>query len=471
MLSSARFRDTRVLIVEDDALCRDTVRTLLSVEGARVTTAESAEAGVEALKTETFDAIVADIRLPGMDGIAFLKHVRKQNADIPVIIMTGFSSISSAVEALKRGAHDYLVKPFSDPKQLPNSVWKAIEHARLAARSRLLQEQLQEREETLSTLFHNASDAIFLHGLGGRREVGRCMEANKVALRRLGYSREDISSLSLLDLVVPERRTLARQVLGELFQSGHATFETVFIARNEDRIPVEINAHLFTFRNRKVVLSIARNIADRLDTERRVIEASEAECRRIGQELHDVLCQDLVSIDVLSSVVQKTLDSEPSKARADVDIIRDMAAQMLSRLRCLCVGLFPVELDSDLVGALEQMAHHQERLFKIPCSFRVEGEIPALEKSRVHHLYRIAQQGVNNAAVHSKAKRIWIALVKRPVGCVLQVEDDGTGIRTESRRTDGLGLSIMKYRARLIGAILIISAREGGGTRIECSWS
>ncbi|OGV66038.1 MAG: hypothetical protein A2283_08620 [Lentisphaerae bacterium RIFOXYA12_FULL_48_11] len=472
MVSSKKLADAHILLVEDEPSCRHAVTTLLEREGATVSITENAEEAVKLMKSVEVEAVVTDIKLPGMDGISLLEHIKEANENLPVIMMTGHGSINSAIEALKLGARDYLIKPFGDDSQLINSVWKAIEHYRLTVRNTLLQEQLKESEETFRTLFNNASDAIFLNQLNAYGNICRFSEVNNLACTRLGYNLQEMNSKTLIDITAPEHRENVERIIKSLPQREHITFETIHLKKNGERIPVEINAHIFTLKGRKAVLSIARNITERREIEKQIAEANEKESRHIGQELHDVLCQDLASINMLTSVLKKTLISESSAGIRDAELISELASTAVTSARRLSTGLFPAELeDGGLASALEHLAINAEQLFHTPCRFTNRCSMEVSDKSVALHLYRIAQQAVNNANTHGMAKNISISLADKDTGVILTVEDDGSGIPPgNGQRQQGMGLQIMKYRARIIGAVLTISMRSSGGTIVECTW-
>lgn len=472
MVTGRKLTDAHILLVEDEPACRHAVTTLLEHEGATVSITDNAEEAVKLMKSVEFEVVVTDIKLPGMDGISLLEHIKESHENLPVIMMTGHGSINSAVEALKLGAQDYLIKPLGESNQLINSVWKAIEHYRLTIRNNLLQEQLKESEETFRTLFNNASDAIFLNQLNAYGNICRFSEVNDIACTRLGYSLQEISSKTLIDITAQEHRENVERIISTLPQREHITFETIHLKKNGERIPVEISTHLFTLKGRKAVLSIARNITERREIEKQIAEANEKESRHIGQELHDVLCQDLASINMLTSVLKKTLISESSAGVRDAELISELASTAVTSARRLSTGLFPAELeDGGLASALEHLVINTEQLFHTTCRFTNRSSLAISDKSVELHLYRIAQQAVNNSVTHGNAKNISISLADKSTGVILTVEDDGSGITLgNTQRQQGMGLQIMKYRARIIGAVLTISRRSASGTIVECTW-
>ena len=126
---------TTVLIVEDEPACSKAFSLILSQEGASTIHAKDAEEALVLMETRRFDVILADIRLPGMDGISLLSHIRETNPTISVILITGYGSLKTATEALKFEAQDYITKPLTDPTLLTGAVFRASERSRLLNRN------------------------------------------------------------------------------------------------------------------------------------------------------------------------------------------------------------------------------------------------------------------------------------------------------------------------------------------------
>jgi DNA-binding NtrC family response regulator len=131
-----------VLIIDDEDIMREILETLLSREGYQVRTAPSGEDGVELARELPFDAAVVDVMMPGLDGIATLEELKKIDDELPVIMITAFASIENAIAAMKRGAFDYITKPFKNDEVLV-VVRNAVERRRLTTENRLLRRSLQ----------------------------------------------------------------------------------------------------------------------------------------------------------------------------------------------------------------------------------------------------------------------------------------------------------------------------------------
>jgi len=129
---------SKILIVDDKEMMRDSVATTLSRKGHIVATAGGGKAALEKIAKRRFDAIITDLQMPEMDGLALLEEIRKIDEQLPVIFMTAYGTVETAVAAMKHGAYDYITKPFSGDELLV-AVERAIEHRRLLKENQILQ--------------------------------------------------------------------------------------------------------------------------------------------------------------------------------------------------------------------------------------------------------------------------------------------------------------------------------------------
>jgi len=136
----------RILIVDDEEAIREVVSTLLTAQGYHCKTAGNGEEAIRAMRESSFDLVLSDLVMPGVDGLKLIEMVRGYDADIPVIMVTAMHDISTAIEAMRRGAYDYILKPF-EKEQLFLSVRRALEHRRLIYENRLYQQELERRVE------------------------------------------------------------------------------------------------------------------------------------------------------------------------------------------------------------------------------------------------------------------------------------------------------------------------------------
>lgn len=207
-----------------------------------------------------------------------------------------------------------------------------------------------------------------------------------------------------------------------------------------------------------------------LNLEQRILEISDDERRRIGHDLHDGLGQQLTGIALLSKVLQQRLaQSSPAEART-ADQIATLVNRSITWTRDLARGLSPVTLESDgFTAAMEEAAINSARVLGIDCTFQQEGEDPSIDGHTSLHFYRIIQEAMSNSAKHGKAKSVTVRLVVNSEHVRLTVTDDGIGISAKTMSRPGIGLQIMRHRAKMIGAeISIARARPEGGAVVEC---
>ena len=214
-------------------------------------------------------------------------------------------------------------------------------------------------------------------------------------------------------------------------------------------------------------LAAAEEALRRLEQE--VLNISEQEQRRIGQDLHDGICQQLAGIELMSQVLEQSLALKSKKHSAQAGQIAANVRETIAQTRMLAHGLCPVVLESEgLMSALQELAHATSKMFGVDCVFRCHQPVQIHDNPTATHLYRIAQEAVSNAIKHGKSRRIEIGLVAEAERVFLAVKDDGCGIPATPPRT-GAGLRIMQYRAGMIGGSVIVQRGETSGTTVTCS--
>jgi DNA-binding NtrC family response regulator len=199
-------KKTRILVVDDELSIRISLGDWLRRDGHRVEVAESAEQALEMLKAQSFDLLIVDIKMPGMDGLEMLERVKKDDPDVPVVMMTAYGSIDSAVGAMKLGAIDYVVKPF-DPLEMGMLV------------ERILKNQLMRREHEL--LKHQVKECGSFGPMIGRSP----------AMLKMFELVEDVSATDSVVLISGESGT-GKEVLARAIHDKSARSEGLFVGVN-----------------------------------------------------------------------------------------------------------------------------------------------------------------------------------------------------------------------------------------------
>jgi signal transduction histidine kinase len=206
--------------------------------------------------------------------------------------------------------------------------------------------------------------------------------------------------------------------------------------------------------------------AERERLEDEILKSIEREQERIGRDLHDGLCQLLVGAKFRSVYLQKI---SPDVAVAqEARLLEQTLNQAIEHARDLARGLNPVNVTPEsLAASLQKLADEVESAHRLRCVCRLAGPLKIAGHHVAHHLYRIAQEAVQNALKHAAARNLSIAIAQPPGRLRLTVEDDGVGL-PRVRKKNGMGLNNMQVRAKLIGGRLEIRRRRHGGTTVLC---
>lgn len=218
----------------------------------------------------------------------------------------------------------------------------------------------------------------------------------------------------------------------------------------------------------------ANDITRQKELEEEIVQISEKEQRRIGQDLHDDLCQQLASIACLTQVLQQRVAAgskhEDDTAEA-LGQIGEMISQANVRAREISRGLAPAVIEREgLTSALVELASRTQRIFGIPCRFHCPDPIFVDDEKVAVQLYRIAQEATANAVRHSDCTGIDLHLDLRPGHLQLRIRDDGRGLLPSTEdQGSGMGLLTMAHRARILDGDLDIDSSPGKGTTITCT--
>jgi len=349
--------------------------------------------------------------------------------------------------------------------------WIAALRRRVQEQTRTIRQQLQVEatlKERYVNLFENANDMVFTHDT-----TGRITSVNTAGENLFHRSRGEILSLNLLDLVPQDQRTIARQWLDQLLKhSEPPTVELDFLNASKQRFRLEINTRIIEAGVEGTeVESIGRDITERKRLEKEILEVSNREQRRMGHDLHDGICQQLAATTYLIDILADQLQEKGCPEYAEAERIGQLITQTINQTRTIARGLFPVKLEeSGLPSALEELAGNTSTLFKIDCRFIGPSPLSDMDNSIALHLYYIAQEAALNAAKHGKAEHVSILLSQVNGLLTLAVEDDGIGITVPAAdQMTGMGILIMRYRARVIGGTLDLIKRPNGGTQVRCA--
>ena len=205
----------------------------------------------------------------------------------------------------------------------------------------------------------------------------------------------------------------------------------------------------------------------RLETEKAMVEISEEIRHQVGMELHDGLSHDLLEIAIKLRLLVK---SAPELPRGETEEIEKRLKEAVAKTKRIARGLFPVNLSAGGVPLLlDEIATRVEDDYGIPCLREIDKEQSPTDFLVLTNLYFIAQEAVLNAVRHSGTERIFLSWKAEERGITLRIRDWGKGFSEDLHKSQSMGLRIMEYRARIIGAELSVINVEEGGTEVRCT--
>lgn len=315
-------------------------------------------------------------------------------------------------------------------------------------------------------LFENANDMVFTHD-----QSGTITSINKAGERLLQRGRAKVVAKNLMTFMPEDQHVAARQWLEQVVKGEDVpTAEWDFLNAAGQRIKLEISSRRIEQDGRGCEIEgIGRDISERRRLERELLEISNREQRRIGHDLHDGVCQQLAGIAYLVDILGDKLHEKGAGEAADAEKIEALINEATLQARAVARGLFPVRLEENgLVSALEELATTTSSRFKINCRFVCAQPPARVDNETALHLYYIAQEATLNAARHGKAATVKISLAPEGRRFRLGVQDDGCGFLPAGANRAGMGIRIMRYRAKVVGATLDLQSQPESGTLVTC---
>ncbi len=298
---------------------------------------------------------------------------------------------------------------------------------------------------------------------------------NPAAERIFGYRARELIGRNVSVLMPPPWDRQHDDFIRRYLKTGQARVigigrEVQGRRRNGAVFPMDLAVSEVRLGERLLFTGIIRDITERKRSEEAIAQVSEQERRRLGQELHDGLGQHLTGVTLLTKALQSRLARDRNPAESDAGEIAAMLGRILADMRRHAHGLYPVELERrGLLAALEELALTHRQLYGIDCRLAANGELPDLDMQAALHVYRIAQEALHNAVRHGGAKQICIRIVRSATLFHMEVEDDGRGIRLR-KAMPGMGITIMRRRAGVLGASLDIQKGKSRGTVVRLIW-
>ena len=481
-------RQIRILHLEDSPRDAELIRRQLEISGFDCVIARAAGRGEyeSALASGTFDIVLCDFNVPGYDGLQALERTRDLRGDLPFVVVSGELSEEQAVECLRAGATDYLLK-----HRLQRLV-PAVERALAEAAARRERERAEAARRTSEQQFRSVVAAM-AEGVIVQDRSGRIIARNAAASRILDLTedapgrarrtdprrrmvREDGSTVSReahpAIVTLSTGRAQSQVVLGVEVEAGEVrwlSINTEPLMHAGEKSPYAVVTTLVDITERKRADWALREYAARMQQlSRSLVEVEEEERRNIHRELHDRIGQDLAAIKLNIELIRAMAGGElRSVVGARLDDAQKLVQVTIDNARNIMAELRPAGLDEfGLVVALRTHAETVARRLGIPVRVRGADPSPRLAAGVETAIYRIAQEALNNVAKHAGARDVEITLAAHGSHVSLTVVDDGAGFDAARLPPDSYGLRVMRERAEAVGARLEVDSAPGRGTRI-----
>jgi signal transduction histidine kinase len=335
---------TSILVVDDDEGLLVLMAEALRAEGYEVMTADSGKGARDWLQGHTPDLMLLDLKLKDSDGPALVANLQQEKTLVPFVVVTGQGDEKVAVEVMKQGALDYVMK--------------------------------------------------------------------------------DTGLIDLLPAVV-------KRALGSVTQER--------------------------------ALAAAQREHTRLEHE--VLAVSERERHSIGADLHDGLGQQLTAIELMCAMLKADAAGNPALIQG-LDGIGQRLREAIAQTRFLARGLVPVGSSRDALQiGLTELTERTNALGVVRCEFDCPRPVTVSDPFVAGHLYRIAQEALNNVVKHARAGEAIVRLKQIDGALLLEITDNGVGL---ARKRSGLGLGVMQHRAKAIGGEFTVKSRRGAGVTVRC---
>ena len=346
---------------------------------------------------------------------------------------------------------------------------------------------LREREQRMAAIVQTAVDAIITID-----ERGVIESVNPATERLFGHAADEMLGRNVKMLMPEPYRREHDGYLATYVKTGRARIigigrEVTALRKDGTTFPMSLGVSEVRLADRRLFTGIIHDLSSRRQLEQQIIEAGVHEQRRIGQDLHDGLCQDLIGIAFGADRTARQLAARGAGEAGEVDRLAASIREAARQARQLSHGLNPVDLKAGgLPAALESLADRISESFGVRCDFEWDGRANVTNNAAATHLYRISQEAAGNSLKHGKARRIEIGLRATEGRIMLTIADDGVGLRASpsfvthlphadaSPRTGedanfGIGLMGMRYRANLMNGTFEIGPQPAGGTLAICS--
>lgn len=502
-----------ILVVDDDAdVCR-TLKRWLERENYKVTTINDPVEALTLVSTYPYDLLLTDLVMGDIGGLDIISRAKRAFPETVAILITGHPSLDSAIEALRLGAYDYLLKP-PEFRILLATVERGLQHQRLIRENMRLRQTLSAYAtgEAMGSLLELSSLLQFIldsvMDLVDAQQVSLVLQDKETGELRLEAGRglapgviEELhqdSEDSIIGWIMAHREALLLhgQISDSYFSStagDHRIASAIcvplvtqdraigvlsvtrlepnppFVADQLEMVSILVDRATVAIENARLYENLRREEERVEHLLEATITAQEEERERISMEIHDGLTQALISALHYTHALQDSMTTANSTDETEelTDRLLRILRLSIGEIRRLVKGLHPDTLnDLGLVSALRSLLNELGKATGWQTSFTTSDEQLSLPKKLESALYRIVQEALNNVAKHAQAERVQVKLEVVDNQVTIGVRDWGVGFDL-AEVDKGMGLNGMGKRAELLGGTFQVRSAPGEGTTIH----
>jgi len=325
----------------------------------------------------------------------------------------------------------------------------------------------EEMLRTQATILETMREGVVLFDRVGRIEL-----TNPAFERLFHCTAADLTGFLISDFL-HERQASKTALFGgdrPLNRLRDGTCDVVFRRKDDSEFTGEVLTAPIALASGERRLAVVWDISERKRLEQEILDIANSERRRLGHELHDGICQELAGVALMLRSIATNLQRDVRPTDRQLEEIVALVNNAIENARAMAHGLSPVTLDGGgLEPALKALVRRARETYRISVRLRLKVSADlTMNDATASHLYRITQEAINNAVKHGGARAVTVTLQADDYNVRLSVSDDGIGLPADTGSSPGMGLKIMDYRARLMGGVIDVAARRGGGTRVQC---